>query len=324
MADLIDNFVIKLTHVLYASIRDFTKNRCMYWATALSFFSITTTIPFLAVLIGAANYFNMIDLLERFLLTNFAVHHDVIVSLINTAQEFLKTINNGVMTMTGLIFIILILFQMLLLLEYNFNEIWQIKKERSWYRKIISYPLAIFIGPVIFMMFISIGIGVLAEFQNLIIANPIFSPILPLINGISLLSLVIIKIIPHLVLWLLLFVLYTFLPNTKVKILPALIGSFIATICFLGIQIIYIYLQINLIKYNTIYGSFAAIPFLLISIQWSWTIILYGSQLTYSIQESIIEEYKSKIPISNDQSSLTLRLRSVTATPGKQKPRSAI
>lgn len=284
MSDLIDNFVIKLTHVFYSSIRDFSRNRCIYWASALSFFSITTTIPFLAILIGAANYFNMINLLERFLLTNFAVHHDIIVSLINTAQDFLKTINNGVMTITSLVFIILILFQMLLLLEYNFNEIWQIKKERSWNRKIISYPLVIFIGPVIFMMFLSIGVGVLVEFQHLITATPIFSSLFPLINGLSLLSLIITKIIPHLILWLLLFVLYMLLPNAKVKLLPALIGSFIATILFLGIQIVYIYLQVNLIKYNTIYGSFAVIPFLLISIQWSWSIILYGSQLTYNIQ----------------------------------------
>ena len=289
MADLIDNFIIKITHIFYSSIKDFARNRCMYWASALSFFSITTTIPFLAILISAANYFNMIDLLERFLLTNFSVHHDVIVRLINIAQQFLKTINNGVMTITSLSFIILILFQMLLLLEYNFNQIWKIKKERSWHRKIISYPLVIFIGPMIFMMALSIGIGFLTEFKSIILANPVFSAILPLINHFNLFSLIIAKIIPHLILWLLLFVLYTLLPNAKVKILPALIGSLIATIVFLGIQIFYIYLQINLIKYNAIYGSFAAIPFLLISIQWSWSIILYGSQLTYSIQNSDIQ-----------------------------------
>ena len=153
----------------------------------------------------------------------------------------------------------------------------------------------IFIGPVIFMMFISIGIGVLSEFQNLIIANPIFSSILPLINRLGLFSLIITKIIPHLILWLLLFTLYTLLPNTKVKLLPALIGSLVATISFLGIQIVYIYLQINLIKYNTIYGSFAAIPFLLISIQWSWSIILYGSQLAYSIQNSDLKELTNNV-----------------------------
>ena len=145
------------------------------------------------------------------------------------------------------------------------------------------------------MMFISIGIGVLSEFQNLIIANPIFSSILPLINRLGLFSLIITKIIPHLILWLLLFTLYTLLPNTKVKLLPALIGSLVATISFLGIQIVYMYLQIKLIKYNTIYGSFAAIPFLLISIQWSWSIILYGSQLAYSIQNSDLKELTNNV-----------------------------
>ncbi|MDD4527825.1 MAG: YihY/virulence factor BrkB family protein [Candidatus Margulisbacteria bacterium] len=284
MADLIDNFIIKFVHVLYASIKDFNKNRCLYSASSLSFFSLSTFVPFLAILVGVATYFKSFNLLKNFLLVNFSIHHDLILLVISKLNKFVKNTNMGLITLIGVFFIVMMLFNIFLSLEDTFNTIWKAEQGRSWINKLIFYPLLTLIGPIIFIMVLSIGITFLGAAKSFLYSHEILSTVLPIIQGSIFVSNLATKIIPHFVFWIILFNLYIYLPNAKVKFLPALIGSLVATALFIGIQTLYIYLQINLTRHNALYGSFAIIPFLLLSIHYSWGIILYGSQLSYSIQ----------------------------------------
>ena len=74
------------------------------------------------------------------------------------------------------------------------------------------------------------------------------------------------------------------MPNTKVKFINALIAGFVAGTALQIFQMIYISGQIWITKYNAIYGSFAALPLLLLWLQLSWNIILMGVELSFSLQ----------------------------------------
>ncbi len=285
--EFLERFLIRISRLTYHSLKFFTKNRCLYSASSLSFYSVATIIPLLAILLGAASYFKVVNHLEDFLLINFSAQQDVIISLIETARQFLDMISGKLITISGIIVTVWVLFRMLLFLEHTLNDIWQVEEGRSWSKRIVSYPLVIFMGPILVMMFLSAGISFLTEIKQFLITQPILEPLIPMLTNFDFFGLANAKITPHLMLWIMLFEFYVLLPNKKVEYIPALIGSLVATLLFIVVQVIYIYLQINITKYNTIYGSFAAIPFLLISIHWSWSIILYGSQLAYSVQETI-------------------------------------
>jgi membrane protein len=58
----------------------------------------------------------------------------------------------------------------------------------------------------------------------------------------------------------------------------------VAGTAYQAFQFLYISGQISVTKYNAIYGSFAAIPLFLLWLQISWTICLFGAELTYSSQ----------------------------------------
>jgi membrane protein len=77
---------------------------------------------------------------------------------------------------------------------------------------------------------------------------------------------------------------YLLLPNTKVNFLSALIPGFVAGFAFQFLQFLYISGQIWVSKYNAIYGSFAALPLLLLWLQVSWLICLFGAELSYASQ----------------------------------------
>ena len=78
--------------------------------------------------------------------------------------------------------------------------------------------------------------------------------------------------------------LYVSLPNTKVRFVNGLVAGFIAGCAFQLFQFIYISGQIWVSKYNAIYGSFAALPLLLLWLQLSWLICLFGAELSYASQ----------------------------------------
>lgn len=74
------------------------------------------------------------------------------------------------------------------------------------------------------------------------------------------------------------------MPNTKVKFVNALIAGFVAGTALQIFQMIYISGQLWITKYNAIYGSFAALPLLLLWMQLSWNIVLMGVELSFSLQ----------------------------------------
>jgi membrane protein len=78
--------------------------------------------------------------------------------------------------------------------------------------------------------------------------------------------------------------LYIFMPNTHVKTSAVIIPGILAGFAMQGLQIVYIHSQIFLSSYNAIYGSFAALPLFMLWLQISWTICLFGAQLTYTNQ----------------------------------------
>ena len=79
-------------------------------------------------------------------------------------------------------------------------------------------------------------------------------------------------------------VIYVYLPNTKVRFSCAIIPGILAGIAMHALQLAYIHSQIWVTGYNAIYGSFAALPLFMLWIQISWTICLFGAQLTYTNQ----------------------------------------
>lgn len=93
-----------------------------------------------------------------------------------------------------------------------------------------------------------------------------------------------VKLVPYVLVWFMFTGLYIFMPNTKVKFKYAFISGVIAGTVFQIFQFLYISGQIWVTRYNAIYGSFAAIPLLLLWLQMSWTICLIGVELTYCSQ----------------------------------------
>ncbi len=75
------------------------------------------------------------------------------------------------------------------------------------------------------------------------------------------------------------------MPNTKVKFKNALIAGVIAGTAALLFQSLYQDLQIGVWRFNTLYGSIAMIPLLLLWLQITWLDCTHGGRTLFRISE---------------------------------------
>jgi membrane protein len=86
---------------------------------------------------------------------------------------------------------------------------------------------------------------------------------------------------------------YLVIPNTKVNFKDALIAGVLAGSAFQLFQVLYINGQVLLSRYDVVYGSFAAIPLLLLWLQISCLIVLLGAEISYASQNIQNFEYEA-------------------------------
>jgi membrane protein len=91
-------------------------------------------------------------------------------------------------------------------------------------------------------------------------------------------------LVPVAVFSILFFAIYQGLPNRTIKSGPSFLAAVIAGTAFQILQYYYFNIQMSISAYNSIYGSFAALPLLLIWLRMSWVIILFGAELAYGIE----------------------------------------
>lgn len=161
-------------------------------------------------------------------------------------------------------------------IETIFNQIWKVAS-RNMIRKFTDYLAILILGPLLVVISSSMNIYItahMAAISNEVTLLRVASPVVFML----------LKLLPYGLIWVVFILIYLVIPNTRVRLFPAIIGGLVAGAVFQLVQGGYINAQVFLSRYNAIYGSFAALPLLLIWMQLSWIIVLFGAQLTYAHQ----------------------------------------
>lgn len=259
---------------IYLSTRNFIQNDLGTQASALTLKTILSIVPMLAVLVGIAKGFGFQEIVRDFLKEYLPGHQNELDHALGYVENYLSQVQGGVFIGIGLLILLYTAFSLIATIEDTFVNIWQTNKKRTWKRRIIDYTGAFFLLPI--LMTVSSGLTLMMTtikgtyFSDYIFFGPMLEFIL--------------NLIPFIIIILLITGMYIAIPTVKVHFFPALVAGVLAGVCFQIFQALYISGILWISKYNAIYGSFAAIPLLLLWIELSWTIILFGAQLCFSIQ----------------------------------------
>ncbi|MDL2231607.1 YihY/virulence factor BrkB family protein [Porphyromonadaceae bacterium OttesenSCG-928-L07] len=271
------HFLIKAVAVLVVSIHRFVKDKCTVSASALTFYSILSMIPIVALILGIARGFGVSKLLERQLQEQTFTNPAVMELIVNSANSALENVNSGIVTGIGIIFLMWSVLKVLGNIELAMNKIWGIGRGRNYKRQFTDYLSIMFVAPILIILISGMNVFLTSNLQDIAMEEGF-------LKYASSLIIRLLNFIPYVLVWLLFIFLYMFMPATKVRFKYAVVGGLLAGTVYQIVLWFYLRFQIGVSSYNAIYGSLAAFPLLLIWLQISWSVILWGTELSYIVK----------------------------------------
>ncbi|NSW94315.1 MAG: YihY/virulence factor BrkB family protein [Bacteroidales bacterium] len=289
------SFIIKQLRIIVVAARGFAKDKVELRASALTFYSLLSIIPIVAIAFAIAKGFGLDQNLEQLIVKELESQPEVLNWLLQQARNALQETRGGYIAGVGVIILFWSVISLLDQIEGSFNHIWQIRSSRVWYRKFTDYLTIMLIAPVFIILSSSVTVFVSTELNDFISNARMLDFFKPVVSFL-------VKLIPYILTGVALTILYIIMPNTKVRFVPAFVSGIIAGTVLQLLQWLYIDLQFGITKLSSIYGSFAAIPLFIIWLQASWIVLLLGAELAFANQNISRYEYESEaLNVSNYQ-----------------------
>ena len=285
---LLQRFAIRILRILLLTFHGFAEDKIHLRASALTFYTLLSIVPVLAMAFGVAKGFGFEETLQTFILEKLEGQEEVAHQVVDFAEKLLENVKGGLVAGIGLVILLYTVLKILSHIESSFNDIWGVEKSRSFLRQITDYFSIMFIGPIFFIVSSALSVFLTTGAHEATQRIWLFAAVSPAIF----LSL---KLLPILLLWVLFTILYLFMPNTRVKFIPAVIAGIITGLLLEFFQGMYIDFQVGVAKYNAIYGSFAALPLFFIWLQFSWIIVLFGAEIAYACQHLTTHRFEKEI-----------------------------
>lgn len=297
------SFFIKQVRIIMIATRGFFNDNVQLRAASLTFYTLLSIIPIAAICFAIAKGFNLDQDLEKIILDKFTNYKDMLEPLLQRARSAIQETSGGYLAGIGVIVLFWSVMALLNHIESSFNHIWQITTPRPWYRKFTDYLTIMLIAPLFLILSSSITFFVSTQLKEYMLQAPILEFFKPVIS-------ILVQLIPYLLTALTMTILFIVMPNTKVKLMPALISGVIIGTALQFLLWFYIDLQWGITKLSAIYGSFAMVPLFIILLQMSWTTVLLGAELTFANQNISQYEFETDaLGVSNyNKRALTLMI----------------
>ncbi|MFA6770909.1 MAG: YihY/virulence factor BrkB family protein [Bacteroidales bacterium] len=272
--------MVKYLKVLLITIKGFTNDKVALQATSLSYFSAMSVVPFVAIMFAITNGFGAGDKLKELMLTYFEGNEDVISYILEFANNVIERGKNGLFGLISFLFLLSTIIFLMLNIEKAFNEIWKLGSGRSIKKRVIYYFTLIITSPFVIFIFLTLGLIyskalhiVGLEIDRYIPITSIFAWLTSYFFTVGVFT-----------------VMYKYIPNTKVKLSAAFNSALVLAVAFIIVQVLYLETQIMVTGLSTVYGVFAAIPLFMVWMNISWTLILFGAELSHAYQN--VDNYK--------------------------------
>lgn len=279
------SFLIKQLRIIILAFRGYNEDRCLLRASSLTFYTLLSIVPVAAMFFGVAKGFGFERRLEDQLFERFPGQEEVLRQVIHFSDSLLEQTRGGLIAGIGVLVLFWAVLKVLGHIEMALNDIWEIKKQRSWGRKFSDYLSIMLISPILVLMSGSATVFITTQVTQITQKVALLGVFSPLISFL-------LKFMPYALIWVLFTLLYIIMPNTRVNFKAGLLGGVVAGTLYQIAQGAYISFQIGTAKYNAIYGSFAALPLFLMWVQISWWIVLFGAELSFANQNVDTYEYE--------------------------------
>lgn len=266
--------------------RQLVRHRAPQMAAALSYRTLFSLVPLLVVaLVGARMFFGpgafSVPLHKIMVHAGLdQIRLDMTFNEQNapqTAGEWIESLavgigdkmNFGAIGIVGAALLIYSAISLLLTIEQAFNTVFNASRPRGVFRRLTNYWALLTLGPAAIIL-----TGFVAQRFNTVVEDVGGS------FGLRLAGIVVTFVMS----WLVLMLAYSIVPNRKVRIGPALYGSFVAVLLWHFTKFGFgQYVQMSTGS-QQLYGSLGLLPVFLLWVHLTWLVVLFGLELTATLQ----------------------------------------
>ena len=263
----------QIVNILRTLWDDFTTKRVINAASTLTYSTLLAIVPVVAVIFAIARGFGYNRYIETWFRSTLDSQPQVAEVIIGFVNSYLVHTKSGIVFGVGLMFMLWTVIMLTRNIEQVFNDIWGVYHQRSIMRTFTDYLAMFFILPILIIVISGIMLF-MTSISSVVNETYMIGPFLKFL----------IDALPSVMLAGIISILYVFMPNTHVRWRNVILPAIFAALLMQMLQQFYIHSQLWVSSYNAIYGSFAALPLFMLWLQFSWTIILVGTELTYTKQ----------------------------------------
>ena len=278
-----DAFFVQQLKIFIIAVRSFMENRVGVQGAALTYYTVMAVVPLAAIVFAVAKGLGMHEQLNMTITNTFENQEDIIQWILDLAEKAIGATRGGILGSISVVFLLWSSMKVMINIEMAFNRVWQVKKARPWARKFTEYLAVLIIAPIFLAAASTISYNISIQVDHMTRGIPILANLAPSLG----------YILPFVLIIIMLMLIYMVIPYTKVKIAPAFYAAVITGIMFQLVQTLYVSTQVSVGRYSAIYAAFAIIPLFLIWVNISWSIVLFGTELSFAYQN--VERYNYEL-----------------------------
>jgi membrane protein len=260
----------------YALLRDLSRGQINLYAMGLVYATLLSLVPLIAFAFAVLKAFGAHTELQPIILEFFKpMGAAAAAEFTQKVMDFANSVSTGLVGSLGLALLLWTLLGTIKKVEDGFNFLWRVEQARSFARRVTEYVALLIVGPIVVVSFIGLSHNALETAQAGITRYmPFFERLLAIGQKVS----------PYFMVAAIFTAVYKFVPNTRVKWKPALIGGLTSGILWAAVGNVFTALVVYSTRLTVVYAGFAIIVAALLWTYFGWLILLIGAQLSFYVQ----------------------------------------
>lgn len=267
-------------------------------AMSLVYTTLLSLVPLLAISFSVLKGFGVHNQIEPALLHFLEPLGEKRFEITANIIGFVDNIQVGVLGTVGLLFLLFSVLSLLQKAEASFNNIWGVVQARSLAARFSDYLSVLLVGPLL----IFISIGMTASMRGAGLVRKIFGD-----RAVETVATHFSVVLPYLILTAAFAFIYAFIPNTRVRLVPALVAGAVSAGLWKLLGVLFAKFIAGSANYTLIYSTFATLLFFMIWLYLAWMVVLVGASIAYYCQNP------SNQAAAGQRGILSIRMRETVA-----------
>ncbi|MCW5629290.1 MAG: YihY/virulence factor BrkB family protein [Rhodoferax sp.] len=267
--------VLRLVRTILILGRDLARGQLTLRAMGLVYTTLLSIVPLLALSFSVLKAFGVYNQIQPMLLNFLEPLGEKGEEIARSIVRFIENVNVGVLGALGLGLLVYTAISLMQKIEESLNYIWHIPSPRRLGERFSRYVSVLMVGPILVFS----ALGITATVMNIDTVRDLLA-----IDALGQTVRAATRLMPYLLVIAAFTFVYLFIPNSRVRFGPALLGGVAGGIAWQTAGWAFALFVASSNKYAAIYSGFAILILFMIWLYLSWLILLFGASVAFYAQ----------------------------------------